>query len=252
MTQDVVLAAGARRVEFRTWVDWHEQHKLLKMRFHTTIRARQATYDIAYANIQRPTTRNNSYEKAKFEVCGHQWMDLSQTDHGLSLLTDCKYGYEASGRRIGLTLLKGPKSPDPVSDQEEHRFTYALYPHGGSWIAAGTVGEAAGLNDPMDCVVAESHPGRLPGRHAFIELDAPGVTLEAVKRAEDSDDLIVRIVERHGARAAVRLRLADAIAGAAECNLLEDDEADLAVENGAVTFEIQPYEIRTLKLRPAR
>ena len=249
MTQDVVLAAGARRVEFRTWIDWHEQHKVLKMRFHTAVRARQATYDIAYANIQRPTTRNNSYEKAKFEVCGHQWMDLSQTDFGLSLLTDCKYGYEAFGGRIGLTFLKGPKYPDPQSDQEEHRFTYALFPHAGSWIGAGTIEEAGDLNDPMDAVVVDAHPGRLPSRHAFLELDAPGVTLEAVKQAEDGDGLIVRIVERHGAQTTVRLSLPGGIAGACECNLLEDDEADVAVDDGAITFDIQPYEIRTLKIK---
>jgi alpha-mannosidase len=249
MTQDVVLAAGGRRVEFRTWIDWKEQHKLLKVRFHTAVRARHATYDIAYANIERPTTRNNSYEKAKFEVCGHQWMDLSQPDHGLSLLTDCKYGYEAFGRRIGLSLLKGPKYPDPVSDQEEHRFTYALFPHAGSWAAAGTIEEAADLNDPADAVVVDAHPGRRPARHSFLELDAPGVTLEAVKRAENSDDLVIRVVERHGAETPLRLRLASAVNTARECNLLEDDAEELPVKDNAVAFDIRSYEIRTMKIR---
>jgi len=249
LRQRIVLGAGARRLDFQTWVDWHEQHKLLKVRFHTPIRSRLATYDIAYGNIDRPTTRNNSYERAKFEVPGHEWMDLSQADRGLSLLTDSKYGYEAHGRMIALSLLKGPKYPDPVSDQEEHRFTYSLYPHAGGWRDAQTVREAGDLNDPVDVVLAEAHGGELPPRHAFVQLAANGVTLEAVKRAEDSDALIVRLVERHGGEELVVLTVDAPLAAAAECDLLEQESQSLQVEERQqVRILVRPYEIRTMKL----
>ena len=115
MVQRVVLTRDARRVDFVTWVDWHEQQKLLKVRFHTNITTRTATYDIPYGNIERSCYRNNSFDEAKFEVPAHQWMDISQPDHGLSLLNDCKYGHEAFGKMIALTLLRGPLNPDPKS-----------------------------------------------------------------------------------------------------------------------------------------
>jgi YD repeat-containing protein len=252
LRQRIVLGTGTRRLDFQTWVDWHEQHKLLKVRFHTLLRSRLATYDIAYGAIERPTTRNNSYERAKFEVPGHEWMDLSQADRGLSLLTDSKYGYEAHGRMMALSLLKGPKYPDPVSDQEEHRFTYSLYPHAGGWRDAQTVREAADLNDPADVVLAEAHGGELPPRHAFVQLDAKGVTLEAVKRAEDSDAMILRLVERHGGEELVALTVDAPLAAAAECDLLEHEEQSLPVEERRrVRLLMRPYEIRTMKFTRA-
>jgi alpha-mannosidase len=176
-------------------------------------------------------------------------MDLSQADRGLSLLTDSKYGYEAHGRMIALSLLKGPKYPDPVSDQEEHRFTYSLYPHAGGWRDAQTVREAGDLNDPVDVVLAEAHGGELPPRHAFVQLAANGVTLEAVKRAEDSDALIVRLVERHGGEELIALTVDAPLAAAAECDLLEQERQSLKVEERQqVRILVRPYEIWTMKL----
>jgi len=248
MTQRIVLGAAARRLDFQTWVDWREQHRLLKVRFHTTIRSRRATYDIAYGNIERPTTKNNSYERAKFEVPGHQWMDLSQADHGLSLLTDCKYGHQAHEQMIALTLLNGPKYPDPVSDQEEHWFTYSLYPHGGSWREAGTIQEAADLNDPVTGVCGDNHGGELPPAHSFVAVEGHGVTLEAIKLAETGNGMIVRVLERLGGRTPVTLRVDAPIEEAFECDLLECNQQPANLDNGALKFEIAPYEIRTFRL----
>ncbi len=248
LKQRIVLGAGARRLDFHTWVDWREQHKLLKVRFFTPLRSRHATYDIAYGNIERPTTCNNSYEKAKFEVPAHEWMDLSQADRGLSLLTDCKYGYEGRGRMIALTLLKGPKYPDPLSDQEEHRFTYSLYPHACGWREAGTVREAADLNDPIDVRVEEPHEGDLGKERSFLRLDATGVTLEAVKRAEDSGDIIVRFVERHGGNEKVVLALDGPVTSVALCDLMENGRDELEVRDGSVELDVSPYEIKTVRV----
>jgi alpha-mannosidase len=248
MTQRIVLGASARRLDFETWVDWKEQHKLLKVRFHTTIRSRRATYDIAYGNIERPTTKNNSFEKAKFEVPGHEWMDLSQADHGLSLLTDCKYGYQAHDQMIALTLLKGPKYPDPVSDQEEHWFTYSLYPHERSWREAATIQEAVDLNDPVLAVLGESHSGALPSAHSFVFLEGSGLTLEAVKQAETNDDLIVRVVERLGGRTQAALRVACPIETCFACDLMESGSEPLRLEQGVLQFEMGPYEVCTFRL----
>lgn len=251
MVQRVVLSSVNRRVDFETRVDWHEQRKLLKVEFHTPILARQATFDIAFGAIDRPTTRNNSYEAARFEVPAHLWMDLSQSDFGLSLLNDSKYGHEAHGRMMALTLLKGPTFPDPQADQGEHAFTYSLFPHRSSWREGNTVEEALDLNDPVDAVLVESHNGPLPATGSFISIDAPSVTLEALKRAEDGDDLILRVVERHGAQADVRIGLSLPIAHAVECNLLERADTPVQYDAESLWFTILPFEIRTFRMSVA-
>jgi alpha-mannosidase len=251
LTQRVLLAHGAKRVDFQTRIDWKERHKLLKVRFHTALRARHATYDIAYANIERPTTRNNSFEEAKFEVSGHQWMDLSQPEFGLSLLTDCKYGYEARDRMIGLTMLKGPMYPDPVSDLGEHVFTYSLYPHALGWREAGTIEAAADLNEPVLVLTLPSKGGEGPPGTSFMAVDKPGVTLEAVKRAEEGNDIVVRLVERLGQNQTVRLRAPGRVSAAADCDLLEREQRSLEVRDGELTLNLTPFEIRTIRFKAA-
>jgi alpha-mannosidase len=250
--QRILLGASARCLVFQTWVDWHEQQKLLKVRFHTPFVTRTATYDIAYGNIERSAYRNNSFDAAKFEVPAHQWMDLSQPDNGLSLLNDCKYGHEAFDGMMALTLLRGPRNPDPRSDQEEHRFTYALYPHAGVWREAGTIQQAACLNDPVDVIAEPRHDGALRTGHRFLQVDNPAVTLEAVKRAERSDEIIVRLVERHGAGSKARLRFAQPVTNVRRCNLLEREDEAVETSGDAIPLELKPYEIRTLKIAAFR
>jgi alpha-mannosidase len=249
MVQRIVLAATANRLDFETYVDWHEQQKLLKTRFHTNIVTRKATYDIAFGNIKRPTTRNNSYEAAMFEVPAHMWMDLSQADYGLSLLNDCKYGHEAYGDMFSLSLLKGPKWPDPTSDQQEHWFTYSLYPHAQSWRQAKTIQQAFDLNDPVDVFLCDSHQGTLPAEHSFMTVTTDNVILEAVKRAEKSDDLIIRLVERHGSQCQVEVSFDHPIKKASECNLLERQDAPAEYDKQKLSFVARPYEIRTFKIK---
>jgi alpha-mannosidase len=248
MVQRILLWQGAERVEFHTWVDWRERQKMLKVRFHTPLVARSATYDIAYGAIERSCCRNNSFEEARFEVPAHLWMDLSQPDRGLSLLNDCKYGHEAFDGMMALTLLRGPTNPDPDSDREEHRFAYALYPHAGTW-REGTMAQALDLNEPAEARIAAAHGGSLPPVRSFIELDCPGATLEAVKLAEEGDDLIVRVVERNGADAELRLALDRAPAAAWDCDCLERGDRPLELEEGAVRATLRPFEIRSFKLR---
>ena len=221
---------------------------MLKVRFFTPLVTRTAAYDIAYGTIERSAYRNNSYEEARFEVPAHLWMDLSQPDHGLSLLNDCKYGHEAFDGMMALTLLRGPLNPDPTSDQEEHLFTYALQPHAGTW-RDGTMGEALDLNEPAEAQVADSHAGDLPPVHSFVRLEAPGTTLEAVKLAEESDDVVVRVVERTGATTPLSLGIAGTVQNASECNCLEREDRPIELAAGTVKTVLKPFEIRTFKFR---
>lgn len=147
--QQLVVPLHERRLEFRTFADWRESHKLLKVAFPLAMNGAKATYEIPFGALERPTHRNTSWEQAQYEVCGHRWADLSEHGYGVSLLNDCKYGYDIKDSVMRLSLLRAPSWPDVAADRGEHYFTYALYPHEGSWQQAGTVREAALLNEPL-------------------------------------------------------------------------------------------------------
>lgn len=115
---------------FETFVDWQERQKLLKVGFPLDVHALDATFDVAFGNLQRPTHRNTSYESARFEVPAHLWVDVAETGYGAALLNDCKYGHEVVESMLRLTLLKGSISPDPTADMEEHFYLCALSARG--------------------------------------------------------------------------------------------------------------------------
>ncbi|XP_016066046.1 PREDICTED: alpha-mannosidase 2C1 isoform X3 [Miniopterus natalensis] len=131
LSQEVVLDVGCPYVRFHTEVHWHEAHKFLKVEFPARVRNPQATYEVQFGHLQRPTHYNTSWDWARFEVWAHRWMDLSEHGFGLALLNDCKYGASVRGSVLSLSLLRAPKAPDTTADLGRHEFTYALMPHKG-------------------------------------------------------------------------------------------------------------------------
>jgi len=246
LIQRISLRQGVPLLYFETLVQWRERQKLLKVSFPVDVHALTATFDIAFGNMQRPTHRNTSFEAARFEVPAHLWVDLSETGYGVALLNDCKYGHEVVGALMRLTLLKGSISPDPTADLEDHLFTYVLYPHAGDWREAQVIQRALDLNETL--VVCKGQ-GQLP-THSLLTCDAANLTLEAVKRAEDGDGLIVRLVERHNQRTTVTLTFDRPVRAAWVCNLMEDNEAPLApTVDGRLQFGVKPFEIVTLRVQ---
>ncbi len=248
--QRVSLTAGGARLDFDTHIDWRERQTLLKVAFPVDILAPQATYDIQFGNIARPTHSNTSWDWARFEVAAHKWADLSEGDYGVSLLNDCKYGYDIHGNVMRLTLLKSAVSPDPEADQGEHVFRYSLLPHRGDW-RDQTIAEGYALNVEPVVWVGGSAEGAASVVVSLVSVDRPGVVIETVKAAEDGRGLIVRLYESHRGRGEVTLATALPLAAAERCNLLEEVEAPLPVEGNRVRFPIKPYEIVTLRLLPA-
>ena len=244
LTQRVTLDAVAPRLDFAVTVDWHENFKLLKVEFPTAIRSDVATYEIQFGHVQRPTHFNTSHDLARFEVCAHRWADLSEPGCGLALLNDCKYGHATFRNVMQLSLLRSPKSPDPVADMGRHQFRYALLPHAGDLRAAGVIPAARAFNAPL----LLQPTGAPAGERSFFSVNSPAVVIDTVKQAEDSRHIIVRLYEAHGARGPVRLTSGLPVQGAARCNLLEVDERPLTWRNGGVTFAVRPFQIITLKL----
>jgi alpha-mannosidase len=246
--QDISLDAGADTVLIDNDIDWHETHVLLKAAFPLATTGPTATYEIPFGSIARPTTRNNSWEKAKFEVPAQRWADLGDDKQGLSLLNDVKFGYDAEGNTLRLTLLRSPTWPDPDADRGIQHFTYALYPHAGSWKQAQTVRRGYELNDPLKAEQVFPHTGTLPAEHSWASIENPNVTLTAIKKAEDSDALIFRMYEWAGTPTQVKLHIPPGATAATETNLMEKPEGTaLNLSGDTITVPIKPYEILTIQ-----
>ena len=246
VTQVISLDAGARRIDFDTHVRWNEHHKLLKASFDTGVDAPEAANQIQFGYIMRPAHRSRKYDQDRFEVCNQAYTALFDATHGAAVLNDCKYGVSMLEGVISLSLLCSGVNPDPTADIGEHDFRYAYAFWDGSFEQSGVVSEAGALNIPV-CVAPGS---RADG--SLLTVDDPCVVIETVKLAEDqSGDLIVRLYESMNGSRRAALRTALAPAKVWRCNLLEEPEAELSVENGAIPLDVRPFEIVTLRLRKA-
>jgi alpha-mannosidase len=247
LSQLMVLDAGSRVIRFECDVDWQEEHKMLKVAFPVAVRSPQATYEIQFGHLERPTSADTPRDKARFEVCGHRWADLGEAGYGVALLNDCKYGHDIRGSVMRLSLLRAPTHPDPTADRGLHRFTYALMPHSGDFREAGVIQAAEDLNAPLRIV-----RGNLPSaqRRSLVEVDTPQVIVEAVKRAEDSDAVIVRLYEAWARPCHARVRTTMSASRAYLCDLLERDLEEVPVRDGAIELDLTPFKILTLKLEP--
>jgi alpha-mannosidase len=241
LRQVVRLDAGARRLEFRTEVDWQEDHRFLKVAFPLAVHASEAAYEVAFGAVRRPTHFSTRADLARYEVPGHRWADLSEHGFGVALLSDSTYGYSAAGDVLRLSLLRAPRMPDPEADRGHHAVAYAVLPHAGSWQDGGVVAEAAAFNGTIRWAAA----GVPAGPWARVD-DAPGLVLDTVKRAEDGDGLVLRLYEAHGGRGCGRVSLDRPLRSARRANLLEEPVGEAEVRDGAVLVPFRPWEIVTL------
>ncbi|TMD72157.1 MAG: alpha-mannosidase [Chloroflexi bacterium] len=245
LVQVMSLDAGSRVLRFATVVDWQERHKMLKVAFPVKVSSRDATYEIQFGHLRRPTHYDTSQARAMFEVCAQRWADLGDADYGVALLNDCKHGYDIHGSVMRLSLLRGPTHPDPTADLGDHQFTYALVPHRGDFREAGVVEAAEDLNSPL----LPAHGNLAAGTsRSLIEIDTRQVIVEAIKRAEDSDAVIVRLYEAWGRPCTARIRVTLPATRAHLCDLLERNVHEVSVLDGQLELELTPFKIVTLKL----
>ncbi len=240
IVQELTVYAHDRRIDFATHADWKERQQLLKVAFPVDIRATEATYDIQFGNVKRPTHWNTSWDSARFETVGHQWADLSERGYGVSLLNDCKYGYDVKDHVMRLSLIKSAIWPDPTADEGLHRFTYALYPHAGDWQGGGTAIAAWALNNP----IRSKRGAGIVKRFSLFSASVQHVMIDAVKQAEDGNRIVLRVHEYTGARGPVTIRSDGPILSWQACNLMEEPIGE-RTEDSLVSFDIKPYEIKT-------
>jgi alpha-mannosidase len=247
--QDITLYADSDKVEVVNDIDWHETYILLKAAFPLATSNKMATYEIPYGTIQRPTTRDSGWDAAKFEVSAIRWADLGDGQHGFSLINEAKYGYDCKDNVLRLTLLRSPTDPDPVADRGHQHFSYALYPHAGDWKSAMTVRHGFEYNYKLHAAQVASHAGTMPLSHSFISVKNDDVVLTAVKKAEDTDALILRFYEWAGKSGDVQLTVPKGATAATFTNLMEKPEGAAlnVVDSDHVTVPVTPFSIETVQ-----
>lgn len=240
IVQDAILTDSSPYLLFDTRVDWHERLRMLRAESRPATWADHIACEIQFGHLMRSTRSDTADQRAQYEVCAHQWVDLSTPDAGLALLNDGKYGHHAKRGRVSLNLLRSPLYPDRTADRGEHEFRYGLYPHSGGLLDSRTIELARDLNAPL--VLADA-PVTAP-----VSLVGEGVHVVAVKKADDGDDLIVRLNEVTGQARTVELVPGFEVSAVVETNLLEDTigAIDLA------QIQLRGFEVRTLRLTPAR
>ena len=249
--QDYILETGSPVLKIKTKVDWQERHAIVKAAFGLNVTADYANYEIPCGAIARSTQPQTPAEKAKWEVPALRWADISTDNYGVSLLNDSKYGYDSQPDRLRLTLLRSPIWPDPEADRGWHEFTYALYPHAGTWQQAQTVRHGYELNLPLQVLLlpAKARSGKLPCNASFLNLPADNLVLMAFKPSEDNPHaLILRCYECHGESAKLNVR-SDLNLNVADClDLLERPLATNPVSSQQAET-VSPWKIVTYKLK---
>ena len=246
ISQNLWIYTDCPRIDFETEIDWHQHHQILKTAFPLDVHTNTATYDIQFGHTQRPTHANTSWDKAKFETCGHKWVDMSENGYGVALLNDCKYGHSAEGSTLKLTILKCGTHPNPEADQGRHILTYSLLPHTGDFRTAGVINEAYALNQPLTAIET-SASGSLPETFSLVSCNKPNIIIETVKKAEEDESMLVRMYEAFDSRGEVTVTVPDGFKKAYLCNLMEKELKRLDLKDGKVNIPYKNFEIITLK-----
>ncbi len=245
IVQNIYLKGNCKRLDFDTQVNWNETHRMLRVYFEADIQNDRAGFDIQYGYLVRPVHRNTSWDRARYEVSGHKFADISQPDYGVAVLNDSKYGYKVFIGGISLNLLRSPTYPDPQCDRGNHRFVYALLPHSGDLTRSVVMRESWKLNQkPLLFKGFKSH-----GRQLLpFSVSGKGIRLETFKKAEKESVHILRLVEGLGRKTIANLCFNRLPLKIEECDLLEwRTFKPLKVEK-ELSLSFNPFEIRTFKI----
>ncbi len=241
--QRIELVQGSREIRIANHVNWQEKHKMLRVQAAPAVHASEASYEIQFGLIKRPTHANTSWDAARFEVCGHRYADVSLPDGGFALMNDCKYGHSVLDNLMELNLLRSPADVDPLADLGSHEFTFAYLPHHGG--LEEVIPRAHALNAPL--LVHQVNDA--PKKGWFYRVESPSVKLETVKPAEDGQGVILRLYETQGRNAEAILHSAKPWSELRETDLLERPKDVHYPAGNSTELRFRPFEIKTLRMR---
>ncbi len=244
--QSIYVYDNNPRIDFETYIDWKQEHIVLKAAFPLNVHSDKAVYETQFGYVERPTHENTPWDAAKFEVCAHKYADISEDDYGVAVLNNCKYGYNAEGSTLKLTLLKCGTYPWKTADQQEHTFTYSLLPHSGNHKQGGVVEQAYALNRPL--VAAQAcGDGSVADAFSLVKCDKKNVIIETIKKAEDSDAIVIRAYDAYNRRGNVNFTFGFDIKKAYLCDLMENKLSELDISDGrTVTTNVSTFEVVTI------
>ena len=254
ITQLISFAAGSAAIDLDFDIDWHEQRKLLKLAFPTSVFTDRATSEIQFGHISRPTHLNTTWDVARFETVAHRWVQVAEPGFGVAVANDSTYGHDirrdhpggaAPGTTVRLSLMRGPMFPDPHTDQGRHQLRVSA-------VCGADIETAIAAGQRLNQPVRVLH-GAGPVA-PIVTVEAPGVLVEAVKLAEDgSGDVVVRLYESLGARSSGTVLPGFAYTDVQRTDLLERSIGpDPEASDGAVALAVRPFEIVTLRFRGVR
>lgn len=244
---DTYLYRGINRLEFRTKVDWWEEHTLLKTAFDVNVDSKKATFEIPFGSIERPTTRETDWEKARYEVPALKWIDLTGDNYGVSLLTRSKYGYDVHGNRMRISLLRSPKDPDPTADRGEHEIEYAFVSHDHCWRGGNIPRVSFDYNNPLIAIKENKHDGDLPTENSFLSIEPKNLILSAFKMSEDGKGVILRIYEAFGRDTIAKIILPFQPKEIWKVDFLENPLEKIMASGKAIEIPIQKNKVLSIK-----
>ncbi|MFH1743319.1 MAG: glycoside hydrolase family 38 C-terminal domain-containing protein [bacterium] len=239
--QDIRLYTGIPRVDFQLTVDWHDIHRMIKLAFPMALETPEVTYDAPYATAVRPADG--------LEYPAQMWVDLFANGYGVSLLNNGRYGHDVQDNVVRMSILRSPTEPAYNTDEGIHILDYSLYPHQGAWQNAEVKRRGYELNIPLMAVAEAVHEGRLERDHSFFEVQPDNVTLEVIKQAYDTNEVVFRFYEMHGESCTARLTCPVPFRAAKETDLLEKELQSLQISGNTLEFPITAHEIKTIKAK---
>lgn len=254
------LYHDSARLDLTFNVDWKEHQQMLKLYFPVDIHSHEATYEIQYGHVKRATHYNTSWDRARFEVCCHKWLDFAEDNYGIAIINDSKFGVGINSQEIGLTMLKAGIYPNPNADIEEHHFAYSIRPHRGDFRQASIIDAAYAFNNPAEYILLgeKINTNSLPLRYEAVTSDNKNVVVEVVKQSEDGNDDIIRVYETFGRRSRARLDFAKKYSSVIEVGMSEEKleyvdslskGTELTYDGKELNFIIRPFEIKTFRCK---
>jgi alpha-mannosidase len=241
--QRIYLYPGINRIDFETSIDWNGKNKMVKVAFPLNVRNDSATYEIQYGTIKRPSRGE--------EQVAQKWVDISDEQYGVSLLNDSRYGFDITPNTIRMSLLRSPDHPvESLDNRGTHQVKYSLYPHRNGWRNAGVMQKGYEFNYPLIAVNGAVHKGSLPAAHSFIEISPENLIITAIKKAEDSDDLVIRFFETTGNECVAKVRLSEFmdVDAVYKTDLLENELEDIPKTGPGFEVKVGRYSIESYKL----
>ena len=240
--QDIMFYPHSARIDVAYEIDLQDKNVCIKCDFPVDVNAERATFDIQFGNLQRATHENTTWDFAQFEVCGHKWVDLSDNGFGLSVLNDCKYGWTVKHGHIQPTMVRSANGHHKEQDIGKHEFVYSMYPHAGSVSQSDVVRESYNLNAPLRAMMGTGETnGALPQQFGLVRVDQANIIIETVKKAEDSNAVIIRAYECWNRKTTAKFSFGGKVKRISECDLMEENAAPCDA-----TLVFKPFEIKTL------